>query len=1428
MLNKWIAVVLICILVFVGPFGILSSEVTGQTSKAQSDVRTNEPTNRDSPPIIRASVCIDDSSSMRTGNLANDPKYQRLDAVLNFINWTLKDGDELAIYRFDSTSTNGDYAPTTARVNNLYFDKYGGSTWEGYPFENQSWFLKDRGYPPNWPSYTDGGHTFNNQGNTPLYDCFVKALNDQMASYNPPANLLPVVIVITDGMDSASTSTYVNAYDKAASGGLPLFTAGLGGAVDDNTLFTLAEKSNGGKYISASNASYINATMKLISEAIGARMGRALKDEGKDEYGTSSRDTLDGPKASSRAITELRLLNPARSGAAGTTEKWGVGSSINITWRCMDNVDQSKCGHASINLSLDNGVTWTNVANNTGTRVDNVAGWTYGWYDRNGGVWYTNYIYVYNWTVPTIPTNITNTAKIRIRETGANGVALQVDSRTFTIFKMGISPVIRIKLFPLNDNLLAQEDARYQEHYWATGGTNLNWVFESNASWLKWNATAHNITGTPDNSDVGWYWVRINASLGVVSSDEHNFTLRVNNTPPGINTSDVKSAIEDQLYRVDYNSTDDGQGQITWHLVTSAGAWLSIGTNNGISTGIPSNDDVGQYDVNVSVDDGNGGWNSTHFTLAVLNVNDPPQIIGADITEVDEDTEYKSNYSVKDIDKTDTVFTWSLDTNASWLKIDTSTGRITGLPDNSDVGQYRVNVTVKDPAQALDFRNFTLTVKNVNDPPVWVDVPKNLTIKDTDTYTFDVNASDIDVGDILTYHIAYASTPTVSIDAKTGIIICKPNSAGIYLIDITVTDNIITLHYEFQITVIHVVINIPPECSLSSPADGSKIVVQNPTFNWTVSDENGDNITSDLYLSKNRTMVEELDASTKIALTLTNTYFTPLSVLDKGATYYWTVIPYDGSVHGNCNSGIWSFSISENASINHLPKFVSDPPLEAGAGVEWAYAPRAVDEDVGDTVTINLVTSPVGMSMTAGTIKWTPTADQLGKHFVKIEATDGKGSVFQGFTVVVTTEAPSNHAPQISPVDPVSVKAGQRISVQIIATDPDSDPLTYSIVGAIPSGLQLNATGQLTWTTQKGDEGIYTLVIKVSDGKLSTTGVVKITVESNPSPPPHKVRLQDNLAVIGALVLIIIVACLLIIFFAIRQRRTKDEIQTAQETVQEDAPRTHLEAQRTAVVVEDFSLDEVFLLYRDGRLIAHASPKESIIDDQLFDGMLKAVQGSIKGSFQAEEGPISFEFGSRKINLHKGDSLYLAVAFSGAEPKMLTGQMKELLQKLGGLYAVIVEDWNGDTGSFKNVGHYLSSLFGVKEGLNPKEEKKVEPPSDKVIPPDEGAGPSIPRPSSEPKPQGPLCPTCGKEIEPAWNKCHHCGSKIKKAVKKIKQSSPKSTAQPVLQEMLCSQCFTALDPKWTMCPECGLELEKNEAEPKSDVSDDIPEPAEKK
>ena len=387
--------------------------------------------------------------------------------------------------------------------------------------------------------------------------------------------------------------------------------------------------------------------------------------------------------------------------------------------------------------------------------------------------------------------------------------------------------------------------------------------------------------------------------------------------------------------------------------------------------------------INLTVSDDLSSVSRT-VLVNVTPVNDPPVIVGDDLVKALEDSPYVSQYKVRDVDRGDTVFIWSLRTNASWLKLGAATGNLTGLPENKDVGIYWVNVTVQDPAHAEDHRNFTLRVINTNDAPTWTDVPVDTSILVGKNYIFDVNASDIDVGDVLSYSVSSTPVTSIKIGVASGLIEWTPDTEGPYRINISATDGNVTIHHEFQITV------------------------------------------------------------------------------------------------------------EPDVNPNHPPRFVSGPRLEAGVGVRWTYEPVALDDDAGDNVSIALIDRPSGMVFEGKALEWTPTADQLGNHTVRLEATDSKAVAFQEFKVSVTLVAP-NHMPSIERIENRSIRAGDVLSLQVKASDQDGNALQYSILDG-PSGIGIDEKGLLTWKTKSTDMGVYNITVKVSDKNGSTTSSFTLTV----------------------------------------------------------------------------------------------------------------------------------------------------------------------------------------------------------------------------------------------------------------------------------------------------------------------------------------------
>ncbi len=89
------------------------------------------------------------------------------------------------------------------------------------------------------------------------------------------------------------------------------------------------------------------------------------------------------------------------------------------------------------------------------------------------------------------------------------------------------------------------------------------------------------------------------------------------------------------------------------------------------------------------------------------------------------------------------------------MSINSATGLIQWMPTNAQVGQHMVRVVVRDSGGLDAAQSFTITVANVNDPPVITSTPLTQALTGM-LYSYAVVAMDPDVGDALSYSLTTA------------------------------------------------------------------------------------------------------------------------------------------------------------------------------------------------------------------------------------------------------------------------------------------------------------------------------------------------------------------------------------------------------------------------------------------------------------------------------------------------------------------------------------------------------------------------------------------------------------------------------------------------------------------------------------------------
>ena len=123
---------------------------------------------------------------------------------------------------------------------------------------------------------------------------------------------------------------------------------------------------------------------------------------------------------------------------------------------------------------------------------------------------------------------------------------------------------------------------------------------------------------------------------------------------------------------------------------------------------------------------------------------------------------------------------------------------------------------------------------------------------------------------------------------------------------------------------------------------------------------------------------------------------------------------------------------------------------------------------------------------------------------------------------------------------------------------------------------------------------------------------------------------------------------------------------------------------------------EIFLVYRDGRLIYHSTGStESTIDDLVLSSMLTAIQNFVKDSFRFQEGEENIdrlEIGQLKILIEYGKLIYLAAVFRGDEPPGLREKMQSSLVTIHDRWYDQLKAWTGSLEVFNGVEDIIEAM----------------------------------------------------------------------------------------------------------------------------------------
>jgi RHS repeat-associated protein len=494
-----------------------------------------------------------------------------------------------------------------------------------------------------------------------------------------------------------------------------------------------------------------------------------------------------------------------------------------------------------------------------------------------------------------------------------------------------------------------------------------------------------------------------------------------------------------------------------------------------------------------------------NFGAPVTADNVAPEITSEPILEAVSGERYL--YKVEASDLNNDALTYELVLKPEGMAI-APNDTIFWRPESEQLGSNRVVVRVTDVEGAINLQTFDVVVKQGNSAPLVTSKLPDYNPQVGKEFQYQVVAIDPD-GNTLSYQLL--SNPYqpvgVTINAQTGLVKWTPTAAQIGGVSVYGDYNELVAPWQVTVKVsdgkgketyqsLDLIVDAAQVNQAPVIVSSPRTTVQSgTTYFYAVgaTDVNGDRLTYSLE-----------NAPTGMTIKDGIITWTPTAAQTGGTPVVVKVS--DGTT---TTTQVFTPEVVSKAP-NYAPQITSVPTLGTNLERPYVYNLQGKDSD-GDLLLWSLDQAPVGMAIDAqtGALRWQPTAEQIGEHFVAVRLMDNFGAfTVQEFTVKVTG---TNVPPNIASVPPTKAAIGQLYNYSVVATDPENDVLRY-VLAKHPTGMLINGvTGQIAWTpvaNQLGSQEVEVQVIDAQGAVSSQLYRIEVgnkainlapTISSNPS-----------------------------------------------------------------------------------------------------------------------------------------------------------------------------------------------------------------------------------------------------------------------------------------------------------------------------------------
>ncbi|WP_407309719.1 Ig-like domain-containing protein [Pseudomonas sp. nanlin1] len=700
--------------------------------------------------------------------------------------------------------------------------------------------------------------------------------------------------------------------------------------------------------------------------------------------------------------------------------------------------------------------------------------------------------------------NFNGTDSFTYSVTDADG-AVATATITFDVTAVYDAPVAAGPIAAISANDGTSVSLNVSGNFADVDGTALTYSATGLPNGISINPTTGLISGDLGSSASsavagGIYNVIVTASDGLGGTVSQTFTLTATNPAPTASNTSVSLA-EDTVVTGNLvtTATDVDGDALTFTATTQPANGTLVLNPNGSYTYTPNANFNGTDSFSYSVTDADGAVTTATITFNVSPIYDAPVATGSiAAVSANDSTAINLNVAGNFADVDGTALTYSATGLPNGISINPTTGLISGNLSSSASsavpgGIYTVIVTVNDGLGGTVSQTFTLTA--TNPAPTASNTTVTLAEDTPVTGNLVTTATDVD-GDALTF--AATTQPT------NGTLVLNPNGSYTYTpnanfngtdsFSYSVTDAdgaVTTATITFDVTPVYDAPVATGSIAAISANDSTSVSL-NIAGNFA--DVDGTTLTYSATGLPNGISINPLTGL------ISGTLGSSASAAVPGGVYTVVVTASDGA------GGIASQSFTLTAE-NPAP-VASDRSLTVLQGSTYSGVLQADDSD-GDALSYAVTQLPAHGSLTLnadGSYSYTPAPGFTGQDGFSYQIIDADGGTAIA-SVTFTVSASGDQTPVLAtPIAAQQAVDGGSFQLALSGTfsDPDGDTLTYSVSG-LPAGLSLDPqTGLISGTllnnaSTLGNNGVYVLTVSASDGQLSASQTVTLTV-TNPAP----------------------------------------------------------------------------------------------------------------------------------------------------------------------------------------------------------------------------------------------------------------------------------------------------------------------------------------